>query len=324
MDSKFIEVRDLKMHFPIRTSLFKSTPLKAVDGVSFTIAKGQTLGLVGESGCGKSTLGRVILRLTDITSGQVLFQGQDVFKLRASELAEQRKQMQLIFQDPCACLNPRLRIEDIIAEPLKFHRKLRREQIRERVCSLMDEVGLQPDMGRRFAHGLSGGQQQRVGIARALVLQPEFLVCDEPVSALDVSVQAQILNLLVTLKEKRGLTYLFISHNLSVVHHLCDRIAVMYLGRIVELADKDTLFRKPLHPYTQGLMSAMLTLQKDPQRQTIELLGDIPSPMNPPAGCSFCPRCPHVQPICREEAPGLQETESGHFVACHCIPSSGR
>lgn len=316
-----VQLNQVAKHF---LSGLSSRQVKAVDGVSLDIFQGESLGLVGESGCGKSTLGRVILRLTDITSGQVLFQGQDVFKLRASELAEQRKQMQLIFQDPCACLNPRLRIEDIIAEPLKFHRKLRREQIRERVCSLMDEVGLQPDMGRRFAHGLSGGQQQRVGIARALVLQPKFLVCDEPVSALDVSVQAQILNLLVTLKEKRGLTYLFISHNLSVVHHLCDRIAVMYLGRIVELADKDTLFCKPLHPYTQGLMSAMLTLQKDPQRQTIELLGDIPSPMNPPAGCSFCPRCPHAQPICREKAPGLQEIESRHFVACHCIPSSGR
>ena len=318
MNDVLVQLRDVTKHFSQTEP--SSQGVKAVDGISLDIFAGETLGLVGESGCGKSTLGRVILRLLDITSGQVLFEGQDVFKLRPAQLKQLRKQMQLIFQDPYACLNPRLRIEDIIAEPLKFHGNPSKKQARELVHQITGEVGLHPDMGRRFPHELSGGQQQRVGIARALVLSPKFIVCDEPVSALDVSVQAQILNLLTTLKESRGLTYLFISHNLSVVHHLCDRIAVMYLGRIVEIADKETLFRNPLHPYTQGLISAIPSLEKNPQQPKIDLMGDTPSPEKAPAGCHFCPRCIHAREICQQEAPTLREVEPGHFVACHQMP----
>ena len=316
MNDVLVQLRDVTKHFSQTEP--GSQGVKAVDGISLDVFQGETLGLVGESGCGKSTLGRVVLRLLDITSGQVLFEGQDVFGLRSAELKALRKQMQLIFQDPYACLNPRLRIEDIIAEPLKFHSNPGKKETREIVRKIMGEVGLHPDMGRRFPHELSGGQQQRVGIARALVLSPKFIVCDEPVSALDVSVQAQILNLLTTLKESRGLTYLFISHNLSVVHHLCDRIAVMYLGRIVEIADKETLFRNPLHPYTQGLISAIPSLESNAQQPKIDLTGDIPSPGAAAAGCSFCPRCTHADHICQEEAPALREVEPGHFVACHC------
>ena len=318
MSDVLVQLRDVTKHFSQTEP--GSQGVKAVDGISLDIFQGETLGLVGESGCGKSTLGRVILRLLDITSGQVLFEGQDVFKLRSPQLKSLRKQMQLIFQDPYACLNPRLRIEDIIAEPLKFHGNHGRKETREIVRKIMGEVGLHPDMGRRFPHELSGGQQQRVGIARALVLSPKFIVCDEPVSALDVSVQAQILNLLTELKESRGLTYLFISHNLSVVHHLCDRIAVMYLGRIVEIADKETLFRNPLHPYTQGLISAIPSLETNPRQPKIELMGDLPSPGTSSSGCRFCPRCRHAGEPCRQEAPILREIEPGHFVACHHIP----
>ena len=308
-----IRLKDVKKYFPLGDGL-KKTQLKAVDGVTLDIRKGETLGLVGESGCGKSTLGRVILRLSEKTDGEVLYDGQDVYALRPRELLSLRRRMQIVFQDPYACLNPRLRIEDILSEPLRFHEKLSRTERRERVARVMADVGLSEDMARRFPHELSGGQQQRVGIARALILRPEFIVCDEPVSALDVSVQAQILNLLVTMKEEYQLTYLFVSHNLAVVHHICDRIAVMYLGQIVEIADREELFRNPLHPYTQALISAVLSVE-DPGGERIILQGDLPDPADPPAGCRFRTRCPRAGEECGREQT-LREVYPGHWLRC--------
>ena len=314
MSRAFIEIRDVKKYFRFNKGLKRGT-LRAVDGVSLDIYKGETLGLVGESGCGKSTLGRVVLRLVEKTDGNVFVDGQDVYAFTSKKLADFRSKMQIIFQDPYACLNPRLQVEDLIAEPLHFHEKLDAKQRRERVLKVMADVGLTEDMMRRFPHELSGGQQQRVGIARALILKPEFIVCDEPVSALDVSVQAQILNLLVSMKEKYRLTYLFVSHNLAVVHHICDRIAVMYLGQIVEIAEKEELFSNPLHPYTRALISAVLSTEKREKTRRIVLTGDLPDPSNPPEGCRFKTRCSMCSEACNQEQ-ALREVKPGHFLRC--------
>jgi len=309
----FIQIREVKKYFPMSEG-FKKLNLKAVDGVTLDIYKGETLGLVGESGCGKSTIGRVVLRLLEKTSGDVLFDGQDIYALKPKELVAFRRRMQIIFQDPYASLNPRLRIVDIIAEPLRFHEQLTKQERQMRVAKVMADVGLSEDMAHRYPHELSGGQQQRVGIARALILKPEFIVCDEPVSALDVSVQAQILNLLASMKEEYKLTYLFVSHNLAVVHHICDRIAVMYLGQIVEIAEKDELFLNPLHPYTQALISAVLSVD-DADRERIILKDDIPDPSNPPEGCRFRTRCTKACETCKKEQP-LCEVAPKHWLRC--------
>ena len=314
-DSKaFIQIRNIKKTYSINNGL-KHQQIKAVDGVSLDVYKGETLGLVGESGCGKSTLGRVILRLIEKTSGDIIFDGQDICSLKPKELIRFRQRMQIVFQDPYACLNPRLRIEDIIGEPLRFHEKISVQERNKRVLKVMADVGLDEDMARRFPHELSGGQQQRVGIARTLILRPDFIVCDEPVSALDVSVQAQILNLLVMMKEEYHLTYLFISHNLAVVHHICDRIAVMYLGQIVEIADKETLFANPMHPYTKALISAVLSVDEDENKNRMILKGDLPDPSDPPVGCRFRTRCSMADDTCAQEQE-LLEIETGHWLKC--------
>ncbi len=315
-----IEVRDLVMHFPIHSGLLKrrSGEVRAVDGISFDIMGGETLGLVGESGCGKSTAGRAILRLYEPTSGSVRIDGQDVCKLGGSALRKCRPQMQMVFQDPQASLNPRMTVRDIIREPLDEHTKLNRKEKEARVLDLMDAVGLNRRFAGRFPHAFSGGQRQRIGIARALAMNPKFIICDEPIAALDVSIQAQVVNLLEDLQEKFGLTYLFISHDLSMVRHIATRVAVMYLGRIVELAPREAIFADPLHPYTQALLSAVP--EPDPalaRRQRIVLQGDVPSPANPPKGCNFCTRCPQVIPVCHEVDPVSREVSPGRFVACH-------
>ena len=314
-NNPYIKVKELKQYFPMNDGIRKGI-VRAVDGVTLDIYRGETLGLVGESGCGKSSFGRAVLRLIEKTGGEVTFDGQDIYSFSPAQLKAFRRKIQIIFQDPYACLNPRLRIEDIIAEPLRFHEKLTSGERKEKVMRVMADVGLTEDMARRFPHELSGGQQQRVGIARALILKPDFIVWDEPVSALDVSVQAQILNLLVELKRQYHLTYLFISHNLAVVHHICDRIAVMYLGQIVEIAEKDELFSNPVHPYTQALMSAVLSLEAE-QNNRIILRGDPPDPTNPPEGCRFRERCNRAGQYCTGEQ-RLKEVKPGHWVRC-CV-----
>ena len=313
-----IHLENVKKYFEFKDG-FATEYIKAVDGISLDIFKGETVGLVGESGCGKSTLGRTILRLYDKAEGTVEFKGQDVWKLNSRDLMKLRRDMQIVFQDPLASLNPRKTIFQIIEEPLCFHGYKNKEERKEMVEKIMQAVGLNPDVGNRYPHEFSGGQQQRVGIARALILRPEFIVCDEAVSALDVSVQAQILNLLQQLKEDYQLTYLFISHNLSVIKHVCDRIVVMYLGNVVEIATKEQLFSNPCHPYTQALISAIPIPDPSQKRQRIMLEGDIPSPANPPEGCRFHPRCFKCegQENCCKERPKLIEVEPGHFVACH-------
>lgn len=316
-----VEVRDLKMHFPIYSGLFRrrTGAVKAVDGVSFDIYEGETLGVVGESGCGKSTCGRAVLRLYDITDGSVVIDGREIGDEPQARLRSMRPTMQMVFQDPQASLNPRMTVQSIIQEPLDEHTNLSSKEKREKVLELMDAVGLNRRFAGRYPHAFSGGQRQRIGIARALALNPKFIVCDEPIAALDVSIQAQVVNLLEDLQKEFGLTYLFISHDLSMVRHIATRVAVMYLGKIVELAPREPLYAKPLHPYTEALLSAVP--EPDPalheNQQRIILRGDVPSPSNPPKGCNFCTRCPKVMDICREIDPTYKEVEPGRFVACH-------
>ncbi len=317
---KLVEVNDLKMWFPIRRGILqrKVGDVKAVDGISFFIYKGETLGLVGESGCGKSTTGRAILQLYRPTAGKVVFEGQELTALKGEALRRMRRHMQMIFQDPYASLNPRMTVGSIISEPLEVHGIGTRAERLERVRELLKVVGLNPYFINRYPHEFSGGQRQRIGVARALAVNPSFIVCDEPISALDVSIQAQVINLLEDLQEQFNLTYLFIAHDLSVVRHISDRIAVMYLGKIMELADRDELYRNPMHPYSQALLSAVPI--PDPvveeKRKRIILEGDVPSPANPPKGCHFCTRCPKVMDICREEEPEFRDYGNEHFVAC--------
>ena len=316
-----MRVEGLKMHFPIgRASLFSREKLavQAVDGLDFIIKRGETLGLVGESGCGKSTAGRAILQLYKPTAGHVLFRGRDLTELRGEELRAMRRHMQMIFQDPYASLNPRMTVGDIIGEPLRAHNLAKGQGRRDRVQELLRDVGLNPYFANRYPHEFSGGQRQRIGIARALAVDPEFIIADEPISALDVSIRAQIINLMEDLQASRDLTYLFIAHDLSVVRHISDRVAVMYLGKIVELADRDSLYRDPLHPYTVALLSAVPI--PDPiaesTRERIILRGDVPSPINPPRGCHFHTRCPIAIAACKEIDPPLEEKAPGHWAAC--------
>ena len=317
-----LEVRDLQMYFPVTSGIIfqrKVADIKAVDGVSFSIKKGETLGLVGESGCGKTTAGRCILQLYEPTGGDVLFEGQRLNDLSTKEMIPFRRKMQIIFQDPYGSLNPRMTCGDIIGEPLVIHKLTSgKGEYNDRIAELLTVVGLNPYMADRYPHEFSGGQRQRIGIARALAVNPSFIVCDEPVSALDVSIQAQVINLLEELQDQFGLTYLFIAHDLSVVRHISDRVAVMYLGHIVEVADRDELHENPQHPYTKALLSAVPI--PDPaleaQRERIVLTGDVPSPMNPPEGCVFHTRCPSMIDDCTLGMPELREVSPGHFVAC--------
>ena len=315
---KLVVVKDLYKHFPVRGGILRKTIdwIKAVDGVGFTIREGETLGLVGESGCGKSTIGRTILHLHEPTSGDVEFDGQNIFSLKKNELKTMRRNMQIIFQDPYASLNPRLPIGDSIKAGLNIHKIGTPKERIDIVMDTLSKVGLEPYYVHRYPHEFSGGQRQRIGIARAIALRPKFIVCDEPVSALDVSIQSQVLNLLQDLQDEFGLTYLFIAHNLSVVEHISDRVAVMYLGKIVELAPRLELFRNALHPYTQALMSAIPLPKPNLDRERIILKGEVPSPQNPPSGCHFHPRCPVAMDICAEEVPEFVEIGPEHWVSC--------
>ncbi|NOU56086.1 ATP-binding cassette domain-containing protein [Brevibacillus borstelensis] len=321
MREALVEVKQLKKHYPITGGIFGRTigHVKAVDDVSFAIRKGEAFGLVGESGSGKSTTGRTILRLTDKTAGEVKYKGVDLHAVSKQELRRLRPSMQFIFQDPYSSLNPRLRVGDAIGEALMDHGLADKSEIRERVQEVLSLCGLAPYHIDRFPHEFSGGQRQRIGIARSIILQPEFIVADEPVSALDVSIQAQIINLFSDLQEKKELTYLFISHDLSVVEHLCTRIGVMYLGSLVEIAPRDELFARPLHPYTRALLSAVPIPDPRLKRERIVLRGDIPSPANPPKGCKFHTRCPLATDRCKEEVPVLRLADSNHQVACHLV-----
>jgi len=318
--ASLLSVRHLTKHFPIKRGLLRRTvgTVHAVDDVSFDIAPGETLGLVGETGCGKTTTGRAILRLIEPTSGEIIFKGEDVRALAAAPLRALRRQMQIVFQDPYSSLNPRMTVGAIVREGLTIHRLAEGSAADARVRELLDEVGLRPEYASRYPHEFSGGQRQRVGIARALAVEPRFIVCDEPVSALDVSVQAQVINLLQDLQAQRGLAYLFIAHDLSVVEHIADRVAVMYLGKIVELAASDELYELPLMPYTQALLSAVPIPDPTTRKHRIILTGDVPSPANPPSGCPFHPRCqhPHKDAACTAILPPLEEKEPGHWVAC--------
>ena len=325
-DDFLLDVRNLKVNFPVKSGSFiprRIGEIKAVDDVSFTVRRGETLGLVGESGCGKTTLGRAILRLVQPTSGEIYFNGEDVAQMSAGRLRQLRRQAQVIFQDPYTSLDPRQTAGDCIGEPLKIHNLVQgRGEYRDEVARLLETVGLSPHMAGRFPHEFSGGQRQRIGIARALSVRPDFIVCDEPVSALDVSIQGQIINLLQQLQADFNLTYLFSSHDLSVVRHVSDRIAVMYLGRIVEIADRDELYEDPLHPYTKALLSAIPIPDPDIEegRERIPLIGEVPSPLNPPSGCAFHPRCPIAIDQCEGAVPELQEVKTSHLVSCIRTP----
>ena len=317
-----VEVKNLKEYFNITTGMFTSKPLKAVDDVSFAIRKGETLGLVGESGCGKTTVGRTLLHLYKPTAGEIWFDGKKIETKK--DILEYRQKSAMVFQDPYSSLNPRMTVSDIIAEPLDVHKMYQNKKERqERILELMAKVGLNSEHANRYAHEFSGGQRQRIGIARALSMNPDFVVCDEPVSALDVSIQAQVINMFDELQEQMGLTYLFIAHDLLVVRHISDRIAVMYLGKMVELADANEFYDHPLHPYTQSLISAvpLPDPKKARENKRIVLSGDIPSPLNAPSGCPFRTRCPYATDACAESMPEFREVASGHFVACHHVDS---
>ncbi len=317
-----LSVRDLTKHFPVRgKGLFRksTSAVRAVDGVSFDLEQGKTLALVGESGCGKTTTGRLVLRMIEPTSGKVEFQGRDLLKLSAEEMRLERQQMQIVFQDPYSSLDPRMTVSQILEEPLKIHQRGDRSERARRVLELLDVVGLRKEYAQRYPHEFSGGQRQRIGIARALALNPKFIVADEPVSALDVSIQAQIVNLMSDLQRDLGLTYLFIAHDLGVVKHMADRVAVMYLGRIVEIGDKAQIYQMPQHPYTKALLSAVPIARPSARQALTPLKGEIPSPSNPPAGCHFHTRCPIVQPQCSVEVPILRSLAPGHQAACHQI-----
>lgn len=316
-----LEVKNLKKYFEASSSFFGKNKkyVQAVDGISFDLKKGETLGLVGESGCGKSTTGRTIIKLYDPTEGQIIFKGQDISKLKKSEMLPFRKNMQMIFQDPYASLNTRMTVGDIIAEPLVIHGMASKGEIKDKVQDLINAVGLNPDHAARYPHEFSGGQRQRIGIARALAVEPDFIICDEPISALDVSIQAQVVNMLEDLQKDRGLTYLFIAHDLSMVKYISDRIGVMYLGKMVELTFADELYKNPCHPYTQALLSAIPIPDPDVAKQSNRILlsGDVPSPIDPPSGCRFRTRCPKVMKVCSEQEPIMKELAPGHFCACH-------
>ena len=319
-----LEVQDLKQYFDINTGFFRSKPLKAVDGVSFSIRKGETLGLVGESGCGKTTVGRSVLHLYNPTGGRVIYDGTEISG--KTSLREFRRKATMVFQDPYSSLNPRMTVSDIVAEPLDVHHLYRTKQERnDRVLELLGYVGLNSEHASRYAHEFSGGQRQRIGIARALAVNPEFIVCDEPVSALDVAIQAQVINMFEDLQEKLKLTYLFIAHDLLVVRHISNRIAVMYLGKMVELADAEEIYHHPLHPYSRSLLSAVPLPDPKSARENkrIVLTGDIPSPLNAPSGCPFRTRCPYAAKECGDSMPEFKEAESGHFVACHRLKEIG-
>lgn len=322
MAENLLEVKNLKKYFPVKAGVFKRTVahVKAVDDISFTVKEGETLGLVGESGCGKSTTGRTILRLLEATEGKVIFDGKSIMDLDKKDMRAVRRDMQIIFQDPYASLNPRMTVADIVGEPLDIHKLAKNKQERnEKVKEILENVGLGEEYMSRYPHEFSGGQRQRIGVARALAVDPKLIIADEPVSALDVSVQAQVVNLLQDLQKEYGLTYLFIAHDLSVVKHISDRVAVMYLGKIVELTDKKELFKNPIHPYTQSLLSAIPEADPKKKKDRIVLKGDVPSPVDPPSGCRFHPRCPKAFEPCSVKEPEFKEYGDGHFAACHLL-----
>lgn len=318
-----IEVKNLKKHFPIKKGFFGKTSVavKAVDDISFAIKRGETFGLVGESGCGKSTTGRTLIRLYEPTAGEILFEGVDIAKMKESDLKEYRKKIQMIFQDPYASLNTRMTVADIIGEPLDIHNIVSGKARQEKIFSLLETVGLSKDHASRYPHEFSGGQRQRIGIARALAVDPDFIICDEPISALDVSIQAQVVNMLEDLQKEHNLTYLFIAHDLSMVKYISDRIGVMYLGKMAEIAPADKLYETPKHPYSQALLSAIPIPDPEIMRNSNRIIieGDVPSPINPPSGCTFRTRCPYAKEICSDKIPQLVEISDDHFVACHKV-----
>ena len=320
-DTSLLDIQELKKYFPIRRGIFRKTVgwVKAVDGVSMVIRQGEALGLVGESGCGKSTLGKCIVKLLEPTSGKMLYKGEDIAAMGDAQTKRFRRHVQAIFQDPYSSLNPRMSVGEIVGEPLKVHRLYTAAGRKLKIKDLLEKVGISPEYATRFPHEFSGGQRQRLGIARALALNPDFIICDEPVSALDVSVQAQVINLLDDLKEEFDLSYLFIAHDLSVVEHVCDRIAVMYLGKIVEIAKDTELYKNPLHPYTQALLSAIPLPDPRRKKERTLLKGEVPSPITPPAGCRFHPRCPLKEEKCAHEEPELRQIQKDHFAACHLV-----